>query len=363
MRIMPRTSHADWKMARCLMRDRLVLFAVTAVVTVTAAVMGGVMTTRAMSPELPMAALTPRRAAVPPLDSLYLVRSFFSDNLSDGYTEVLDVTPVGEDTRLRVMRISLASPYCPNKLVRAAETIVKRRSIKDVVSADPCALEPAVVEEALKAAAPREAYAFWHDASHTMVARCGAQERVFNFPYTIKIDYKKLQRSNPRVADLWDVCYRMPARALPGGTPMNDERPDVQRALEALGDKLLPELISGKYQTAFNSDSLLGYKGAPPPDERGLLPPALVASNYLWTRYVTPERTSLILSTRLSGMVHLRIQAEPTTGNVTNVEAVKGQPLLAAEAVRAARLWQLKPFSFTGLPLDVHLNFSLDCRP
>jgi hypothetical protein len=345
------------------MRGRFVALALTAMVMATAAMMGGVMAAGAMSPEMPMAALVPGGAAVGPLDSLYVVRSFFSDNLADGYTEVLDVTPVGEDTRLRVMRISLASPYCPNKLVRAAETVVKRQSIKDVVSADPCALEPAAVEEALKAAAPRDAYALWHDASHTMVARCGAKERVFNFPYSIKVDYKKLKRANPRVADLWDVCYRIPARAFPRGTPMNDNRPDVQRALEALGDKLFPELMSGKYQTAFNSDSLRGYKGAPPPDERGLLPPAIVGSNYLWTKYVAPERSPIILAARLSGMVHLRIHAEPTTGNVTNVEVVKGEPLLAAQAVRAARLWQLRPFSFTGLPLDVHLDFSLNCRP
>lgn len=328
------------------MRGRVLALAMTAMVTATATLMGGGTT------------------AVPPLESLYVVRSFFSDNIPDGYTEVFDVAPVGEDTRLRVMRISLASPYCPNRLVRAAETVVKRRSIEDVVSANPCALQPAAVEEALKAAAPRDLYPLWHDSSHTMVARCGTEERVFNFPYSIKVDYKKLKRSHPRVADLWDVCYRIPERAFPGGTSMmNDRRPDVQRALEALGDRLLPELTSGKYRTGFNSDSLRDYKGAPPPDERGLLPPAIVGSKYLWTRYVAPERSTIILAARVSGMVHLRIQAEPITGNVTNVEVVKGAPLLAAEAVRAARLWQLKPFSFTGEPLDVHLDFSFNCRP
>lgn len=111
-------------------------------------------------------------------------------------------------------------------------------------------------------------------------------------------------------------------------------------------------------------DSLLGYKGAPPLDERGLLPPALhEAAKYRFVKYVAPERSLLMLSARISGLVRLRVHVEPTTGQVTNVDVLRGAPLLAAEATRASRLWQFERGSVTGEPLDVYLNFSMDCRP
>jgi hypothetical protein len=337
------------------MRGRSVTLAMTAMVTMTVAIAAA----------MPMTGLVVGGvAAPPPLESLYIVRSFFSDNLSDAFTEVIDATPVGDDVRLRVIRISLATPNCPNKLVRAAETVISRRSLADIVFPDPCALEPAAVEKALNAAKPRVRYALWHDASHKIVARCGGEERVFAFPFPVEVNYKRLKRSNPRVAELWDVCYRLAARVFPDGTSMNDNRPDFQRALEALGDKVLPELISGKYKTAFDAESLRGYKGAPPLEERGLLPVQIHdAAKHRFAKYVAPERSPIMESLRLSGIVHLGIQADPTTGQVTNVEVVRGKALLAAEAVRAARQWQFEPGSVTGQPIDVYLNFTLDCRP
>src|SRR5688572_13652427 len=176
------------------MRGRTVTLAMTAMVTMTVAIAAAMPTTGLVVGGV---------AAPPPLKSLYIVRSFFSDNLSDAFTEVIDATPVGDDLRLRVIRISLANSNCPNKLVRAAETVISRRSLTDVVFPNPCALEPAAVEKALNAAKPRVRYALWHDASYKIVARCGGEERVFAFPFAVEVDYKRLKRSNPRVAELW----------------------------------------------------------------------------------------------------------------------------------------------------------------
>lgn len=303
-------------------------------------------------------------AAPPPLDSLYIVRAFFSDNIPDSFEEVIDVTPVGEDVRLRVIRISRANFYCENRLVRAAETVVPRRSIKDVLSVDPCTLQQGGIERALNNAKPGGTPELWHDSTYVMVARCGGRERVFKFPYSIHVDDKKLQRWHPRVAALRDVAYRVPGQVFPSGSWMNDPNPDVQRALEALGDKVVPELISEKYATAFASGYLAGYKGAPPVDKRGLLPPALRdAEKYRFVKYVAPERSQIILAARIAGEVHLRVHADPATGLVTNVEIVKGLPLLRDDAARAARQWQFEPGSITTEAVDVWLNFSLDCYP
>jgi hypothetical protein len=67
-----------------------------------------------------------------PLESFYAVTNFFSDYLPGWYEEILEVTPQGNDVRVRVIRISAANPYCGGDLVRAADRVLPDTTMREV---------------------------------------------------------------------------------------------------------------------------------------------------------------------------------------------------------------------------------------
>ena len=191
-----------------------------------------------------------RSAASP--SSLFIALHAFSDDLSGSYDEILDVSPVGTDVRVRVTRISLANPSCRNLLVRAVERIIPRTTVEQVVGTTACALVPNDVNLAIGRAPVQKATTVTETASQAIVARCGAEERVFQFPWPEQVDRVKLSRLAPRVDALWRTYARVENRAFGQGFHFDAQPAARQKALEALGDQALPELISGKYQSAFD---------------------------------------------------------------------------------------------------------------
>src|SRR6185295_55536 len=113
--------------------------------------------------------------------------------------------------------------------------------------------------------------------------------------------------------------------------------PERQTALEQLGDALVPELVSGKYQAAYVGEScgnppdagcaanylawrLGGYSGAP--TQRGPSPPELVESSlFRFKKYEPPVFPPIALKARVFGDVRLRITADPETGVIKQVAA------------------------------------------
>jgi TonB family protein len=175
------------------------------------------------------------------------------------------------------------------------------------------------------------------------------------------------------------MIYRVRDRAFGKSFWFSRTTPEQEMELEDLGLKLVPDLISGKYQAAFAgwgcsdqpdrkcvpnylASRLEGYR-VPPWEERGLLPPELVEQASLpLTKYVPARYPSIAASARVSGDVRLSIAADPQTGAVTSVEVVDGSPLLSQAAVEAAQSWQFAPAFLTGQPLEATLRFQLRCR-
>ena len=195
--------------------------------------------------------------------------------------------------------------------------------------------------------------------------------------------------------ELWDAGERIKAfvigRPWPGGrrhvesvnpfeepAPSKAPTPQELAAQEALGTTLLPELVAGKYQSAFRDHQcwiddkeaaclpnylawqLRDYTG--PPAQRGPLPAELVDRETLHLlKYTAPTMSSIAVSARVFGDVRLRITAAPATGIVTNVEAISGSPLHLPSAIEAARTWQFDPESTPAEPVEVTLRFQLQC--
>ena len=314
--------------------------------------------------------------AAPPA-ALFIVLHSFSDDISSSYDEILDVSSVGPDVRVRVTRISLANPYCRNLLVRAVEQIIPRTTVGQVAGASACALAPSEVDLAIGRAQPRDTTPVYEAASQTIVVRCGAEDRVFQFPWPQKVDRPKLRRLAPKVDTLWQTYSRVESRAF-GQRFQFDAQPAArQRALEDLGDKTLPELVSGKYQSAFAdwlcSDQpgkdcrgnylawyLHDYRGAPV--TRALLPPELLdASRLRFTKYAPPAYPQIALTAHVTGDVRLRLIVDRDTGIVASAEVLSGHALLSQAAVTAASAWQFDRGAVPSGRIDVTLRFEMRC--
>jgi hypothetical protein len=307
------------------------------------------------------------------LQSFYVARFYFSDYLPGWSDQILDVAPQGDDVRVRVIHISLANDFCPRLIVRAAERVFPHVSVRKIAGADLCAYTSEGVNAALKAAAPKYAADPSDSATETIVAKCGSMQKKFEFPYPAQVDLKDLERSDPEVSHLWDTNYRVFRRALGKNFSFTASTPEREKEIEQLGTKLVPELISGKYQAAYAGSKcgdqdcdnylawrLSGYTEAPPPTDPSVVT-LLETDSLHFVQYLSPVTPRIALIARVSGDVHLRILADPQTGLVTNVQTVSGHPLLAKAAVDAAQSWRFARESMSGQPLEVTLRFELKC--
>ena len=271
--------------------------------------------------------------------------------------------------------MELAHPSCSPLLVSAVERVLPRTTVATVAGADICANTEQSVDAAIKAA-PRTAE-LTEAASQMIEARCGADERVLWFPFDVHVDRRALARSSPRVAELQTMIYRVRDRVFGKSFWFPGKTADEQRDREARGASLVPELKSGKYNSAFEGWECFdqpGKKCVPnylawrlgdyrvvPPVERGPKPQLLDADSLHLTTYVAPTYPSIAASARVSGDVQLRLVVDARTGAVTDVEVAKDVPLLRQSAVDAAKRWRFAPEYLDGQPILVAVRFSLDC--
>jgi hypothetical protein len=317
------------------------------------------------------AGAVPRRH-IDPLQSFYVVTHYFSDYLADSYEEILDVTPEGKDVRVRAIRISAATRYCGGNLVRAAERLLPDATPAKVArGVDLCSYSANGVALALKSATPKKITSIEDSATLSYVAKCGAEEKVFEFPYPETFDVKILDRENPHVLALWYLNYKIRKRTFGPRSPIPD-LPEAQKELEDLGTMLLPELVSGKYEAGFDGAAcsvpecdtnylaglLSGYTG--PPANRDPASVELVnASSLHLATYDLPLFPRIAEIAHVFGEVHLRIVSDPQTGLVKEVELLSGPRLLGEPAVKAAKRWQFSPGTQSAQPVEAILKFSL----
>jgi TonB-like protein len=308
--------------------------------------------------------------------SLFIAIHGTSDVPSGWHEDVLDLSQVGSDVRVRLVRISLANLYCSNVLVRAVEQVLPHTTVGHVAGPPACAIAPGDVGRAIVKAKPASAETVFEAETQTVVARCGAEQRVFQFPWEQSVDHAKLRRAAPEVDALWRTYARLRERFGPN-FHFDFTSTSQQKASEALGDRALPELMSGKYQAAYAdwpcSDQpgkdcrgnylawyLRDYHGAPA--SRDLLPPELVEAGKLkFLKYTPPTYPQIALTAHMTGDVRLRLTVDRQTGIVAGTEVLSGNDPLAQSAARAAASWQLEPGSASSSTIDVTLRFQPRC--
>jgi TonB family protein len=303
-----------------------------------------------------LVSIAPR--AAPAQQSFYVVRHFFSDDLSSWNEKVLDVTQAANDVRVRFTQIALAEHYCSALLVQTAERVLPRTSVREVAGANLCAITESGVRRAIRAS--QAADQLTEAASQLLHVECGTSALEFEFPFDSSVDQKKLARSFPQVAALQRLIYHVRDVAFAHSFWFE---PDAQlEAREQLGLSMVPELTSGKYDNAIDGGLLRRLKAytIPPPD-LGPRPQLVNADALHLTKYETPAYPSIALAARIQGDVRLRLSVDLTTGAVIEADVLSGQSLINKSASDAAKSWRFDPSFLTARAFEVTVRYSMDC--
>jgi hypothetical protein len=275
------------------------------------------------------------------------------------------VKPQGKDLLVREIRIAPLKSSCPGITVKAAEHLLTNASPKKVAGVDLCSLNVAAVESAINGAQPRGVTSIDDTASYSIVAMCGRMQKVFELPYPETVDLKKLKRTSPRVAALWELAYSVQRRSFGRKFSFYDASPSQDMAFQTLGAELVPAIKSGIYEQGLANGShlesqLKEYSGPVKETDPwyvefvGSMPPDL-------SQHQLPKYPPLARQTRIEGEVHLVVLLETQTGLVKDVQVVSGHPLLRDVAATAVREWQFTKGNPLKDSMDVILKFGLDC--
>lgn len=305
------------------------------------------------------------------LKSFYAVLTFFSDYLPAGFDEIVDVAPLDEGVRVRVIRISLANEFCGGQLVRASEAILKDASVRQVAGrVNICALSPAKVDAKLKTV-QASGGDIADSTAITVVAQCGNQEQVFEFPYPAESDFKVVEKRYPQIAALWEMPSEIRDRVFGDSLFIERYSEAQEQEYRDLGTKLLPELVSGKFNAGFpdtcGDKPCSNYLGwlltdyQQPAIDYDLSSVELVNADALHlAHYEAPRYPRIAKVANMSGEVQLKITVDPATGAVKDVQASSRWPMLSHPAEQAAKNWKFRPGENTAA-VEAVVRFTL-CR-
>jgi hypothetical protein len=212
-------------------------------------------------------AATDKTVPKPPLENFYVVTQAIFHAGPKWVDHILEVRPQSlTDVEVREIRIAPLSPTCPHHVtVRAIERIVPNTTVTKVANHfDLCAFTEDQVETMI-AVAKRTTGAPTSDddsASQTIVARCGAKQRLFELPDESTLRFEALTLADSRLAAFWNLAATVESRTFGDAFSLAQLTPEQDRAAQALGAKQIPEIKSGKYDQAF-ADNNCPYAECP----------------------------------------------------------------------------------------------------
>jgi TonB family protein len=317
-------------------------------------------------------------AELPGPSEFHVVSAFFSDNGALFYYRVIDVTQEGSGSVVRYARIAPTNVFCPRTIVQAAESRVRDRSPAQLAgSNNPCAIKPAALSATVKKF--RQHADVLETISFGIVAQCGSSSISLELPDLEGVDLKKMKASNPAMVHLWDLGSEITTSGFGHNDIFQDRSEEADLALQRAGQKLLPELISGRYDKALAAAvdgnvgkwkeptfrSLLAtYHGPIPATEAkaSYVPRLLNATAYRFASFVAPKYPALAMQARIQGGVELQLTVETATGEVQNVAAISGHPLLTPTAIEAAKQWRFEAHSLSADRIKVTIEYALRCE-
>lgn len=241
---------------------------------------------------------------------------------------------------------------------------------------NPCAVQPSAVRSALKKHARRAGVL--EAISFGIVAQCGSSSVSFGLPDIQGVDLKSMGRIHPDIVRLWSLGPEITDHAFGAKDVFHDRTEVEDLALQIAGEKLVPELVSGRFDGALATavkvnvgdwhsptfrSLLAGYGGPISMSEAktSYVPRLVNAEAYRFSHFAVPKYPPLAMQARIQGKIDLQLTVEPGTGEVRSASALSGHPLLKPSAIEAARLWRFAPNSVDSEIVSVTLEFALRC--
>jgi TonB family protein len=308
----------------------------------------------------------------------YVVSQFFSDNGAQFYYRVIDVKQDGSDSVIRYVRIAPTNVYCRRLIIQAAEARVRDKSPAQLAGRNnPCAVKPTALRAAL--GRYRQRGGVFETISFGIVAQCGHSSVSLRLPHVERVNLEKMKSSDPATVRLWDLSSEITASVFGPDDIFQDRSEQDDLVLQRAGEKLAPELISGRYDSGL-ATAVKGNVGTwKAPSFRSLLasyqgpitvteakanyvPQLLNATAYHFSHFVAPKYPPLAMQARIQGKVELQLTVGSATGEVRSASAVSGHPLLTPPAIDAAAQWRFEANSVSSETVNVTIEYTLRCQ-
>jgi TonB family protein len=312
------------------------------------------------------------------LGSFYVVTQAVSDKGTPWADKILDVRAEVEGVRVREIRIAPMNRNCAHNItVKAVERLLPNTTVAKVAGKFRLCSYPDDDFAGVIQVARRdyiESDSIGTSASHTIVAKCGTQERLYELPYPETLKFEALKMADSRITALWDLADDVEERAFGKDFSFGRATAAQNRERQELGAKVVPEIMAGKFDSGFpdstcafadcrvhNAKSALqGYSGVIDEKDPALVEVLNAATLHL-AKADLPAYPREAQSTHAQGEVRLKIFFDPATGLVTNVEPQAGDEKLQDAAVKAAQTWEFQTRSALKSPVEVTLRFGFRC--
>lgn len=312
------------------------------------------------------------------LGGFYIVTQAVSDKGTPWADKILDVRAEVGGVRVREIRIAPMNRNCGhNVTVKAVERVLPGTTVAKVAGKFKLCSYPeddfaGVIQVARREYIESESVET--SASHTIVAKCGTQERLYELPYPETLKFEALQRADPRITALWDLADDVEERAFGKDFSFGGATAVQNKERQELGAKFVPEIMGGKFDSGFpdktcafadcrvhNAKSALqGYGGVIDEKDPAYVEIVNVASLHL-AKFEVPAYSQDAQRAHAQGEVRLNIFFDPATGQVTKVEAESGDDKLQDSAAKAAQTWQFQTGIALTSPVEVTLRFGFRC--
>jgi TonB family protein len=312
------------------------------------------------------------------LAGFYVVTQAVSDKGTPWADKILDVRAEVGGVRVREIRIAPMNRNCAhNVTVKAVERVLPNTTVAKVAGKFKLCSYPDDDFAGVIQVAKRdyiESDSIGTSASHTIVAKCGTQERLYELPYPETLKFEALHRADSRITALWDLAGDVEERAFGKDFTFGGATAEQNKERQELGAKFVPEIMGGKFDSGFpdstcafadcrvhNAKSALqGYEGVIDERDPAFVEIVSVASLHL-AKFELPEYSRDAQRAHAQGEVRLKIFFDPATGQVTNVESQSGDEKLQDAAVKAAQTWQFQNGIALKSPVEVTLRFGFRC--
>ena len=338
----------------------------------------------------PILGSIPNKDPHPKLAEFYAVDVWDDDYYPYWQSAILHVTSQENGVNVQYVYIASATQPCNDPEIKGETAFLQNTRLEQLTNGlDLCLLDPSTFNRNVAEYTRKpEPFSTMRSA---VVARCGAEERVFEMP-KFKMNDKILKKTEPAAVPMSQLSAYLLRKAFPA-----DKNRDIFWGVDSSlseipeGSPQLEKLRAGAFDKAF----WFGFKGVHPgipaqvvtsvdptigsDSDLGKLHNVLAkyrhpaggisgrtatladSQGFNFKRYVAPDYSPLAVQTSIQGKVVLSLHVDHASGQVEGVDLVSGHALLQGSAIKAAKQWQFDPSQTLPEQIKVVLDFSLHC--